>query len=83
MEWEPQHSVGLPTSPVGGSSTGLQREFDRGQDSGQAHLERTGGKIYGPGGAAEILDIKPSTLQSRMQKLGVALIASHQRRPTP
>jgi transcriptional regulator with GAF, ATPase, and Fis domain len=34
-------------------------------------LERTGGKIYGPGGAADILGVPPSTLQSRMQKLGV------------
>ena len=39
-------------------------------------LDRTRGKIYGPGGAAEILDIKPSTLQSRMQKLGVERIPS-------
>jgi transcriptional regulator with GAF, ATPase, and Fis domain len=45
-------------------------------------LECTGGKIYGPGGAAEILDIKPSTLQSRVQKLGVERIASKPRRPT-
>jgi transcriptional regulator with GAF, ATPase, and Fis domain len=34
-------------------------------------LDHTGGKVYGKGGAAEILGMKPSTLQSRMQKLGV------------
>lgn len=34
-------------------------------------LKRTGGKVYGPGGAAELLDLKPTTLQSRMRKLGV------------
>ncbi len=34
-------------------------------------LEATDGKIYGPGGAAEILGMKPSTLQSRMTKLGI------------
>ena len=34
-------------------------------------LVHTGGKIYGTGGAAEILDVKPSTLQSRMKRLGV------------
>ena len=44
-------------------------------------LERTRGKIYGPGGAAEILDIKPSTLQSRMQKLGVERLPSRTHRP--
>ena len=34
-------------------------------------LELTGGRIYGEGGAAELLGLKPSTLQSRMKKLGV------------
>ena len=34
-------------------------------------LNRVNGKIYGPGGAAEILGLKPSTLQSRMKKLGL------------
>jgi len=34
-------------------------------------LRRSGGKIYGPGGAAALLGIKPSTLQSRMKKLGL------------
>ena len=34
-------------------------------------LERTGGKVGGPGGAADILGIKRSTLQDRMKKLGL------------
>ncbi|MGB7921451.1 MAG: helix-turn-helix domain-containing protein, partial [Desulfobacterales bacterium] len=34
-------------------------------------LEKTGGKIYGPGGAAQILSINPSTLRKRMNKLGI------------
>ena len=32
----------------------------------------TKGRIYGTGGAAELLGLKPSTLQSRMKKLGIA-----------
>jgi len=36
-------------------------------------LERTQGKVAGAGGAAEILGLKPTTLRSRMQKLGVAV----------
>jgi transcriptional regulator of acetoin/glycerol metabolism len=44
----------------------------------RAHLRRvlqaTGGKLYGPGGAAEVLGLKPSTLQSRMSKLGVSRV---------
>jgi len=31
----------------------------------------TGGKIHGPGGAAELLGINPNTLRGRMNKLGV------------
>ena len=34
-------------------------------------LEATGYKVSGPGGAAEKLDIKPQTLLSRMDKLGI------------
>ena len=34
-------------------------------------LAYTGGKIHGPGEAAQFLDINPSTLRSRMQKLGI------------
>jgi len=36
-----------------------------------AILEQTGGKIEGSGGAAEILQLKPSTLRHRMKKLGI------------
>jgi DNA-binding NtrC family response regulator len=34
-------------------------------------LALTKGKIHGAGGAAEFLGINPSTLRSRMQKLGI------------
>ncbi len=34
-------------------------------------LARTGGRIYGPQGAAVLLGLKPTTLQSRMKKLGI------------
>jgi transcriptional regulator with GAF, ATPase, and Fis domain len=39
------------------------------------HIKRvlgmTGGKIHGPGGAGELLDVNPSTLRYRMEKLGI------------
>ncbi len=35
-------------------------------------LHYTGGKVTGPGGAAEILDIHPNTLFSRMKKLNIS-----------
>lgn len=34
-------------------------------------LKKTNGKIYGEDGAAKLLDIKPTTLQSRIKKLGI------------
>jgi transcriptional regulator with GAF, ATPase, and Fis domain len=37
-----------------------------------AALARSGGKIYGPGGAAEILGLKPTTLASRSRALGIS-----------
>lgn len=63
-------------------------DADRDGDAGAAalplveverrHIRRvlglTGGRIYGRGGAAEILGLKPSMLQSRMKKLGIARV---------
>ena len=34
-------------------------------------LEQTGGRVKGPGGAAEILGMKPTTLYTMMQRLGI------------
>lgn len=36
-----------------------------------ALLNYTQGKVRGAGGAAELLDVKPSTLESRMKKFGI------------
>jgi PAS domain S-box-containing protein len=41
------------------------------RDNIVAALKRSGGRIYGPGGAAELLGIKPSTLSTRVSKLGL------------
>lgn len=37
----------------------------------EAALIASRGKIYGPGGAAEQLELNPATLQSKMRKLGI------------
>lgn len=37
-----------------------------------AALEACAGKVFGPGGAAEMLDVKPTTLASRIKALGIA-----------
>jgi transcriptional regulator with GAF, ATPase, and Fis domain len=44
---------------------GIEREHIR------RVLALTNGHLYGKGGAAELLGLKPSTLQSRMKKLGI------------
>ena len=36
-----------------------------------AVLKRTDWRIYGPGGAAELLGVKPTTLVSRIKKMGL------------
>jgi transcriptional regulator with GAF, ATPase, and Fis domain len=40
----------------------------------RAALHRCRGRIYGPLGAAVLLGLKPSTLQSRMRRLGIARV---------
>jgi transcriptional regulator with GAF, ATPase, and Fis domain len=37
-------------------------------------LSLTGGRVYGEHGAAQLLGLKPSTLQSRMRKLGITRV---------
>ncbi len=34
-------------------------------------LQKTGGKIHGPGGAGDLLGVNPNTLRYRMRKLGI------------
>jgi hydrogenase-4 transcriptional activator len=41
------------------------------RDNMVAALKRSGGRIYGPGGAAELLGIRPSTLSTRVKKFGL------------
>jgi PAS domain S-box-containing protein len=41
------------------------------RDNLVAALKRSGGRIYGPGGAAELLGVSPSTLNTRVKKLGL------------
>jgi formate hydrogenlyase transcriptional activator len=41
------------------------------RDNIAAALKRSSGRIYGPGGAAELLGIRPTTLSTRIKKLGL------------
>ncbi len=43
----------------------------RERDNIVAVLERSKGRVYGPGGAAELLGLRPTTLNARLKKLGL------------
>jgi transcriptional regulator with GAF, ATPase, and Fis domain len=43
----------------------------RERDNVLAALERTGWRVHGPGGAARLLGLKPTTLVSRMKAMGI------------
>ena len=47
------------------------RYYETERDTILAALTRTHGKIRGKGGAAELLNLKPTTLEYRMEKLGI------------
>ena len=44
--------------------------FER--DNMAAALESANGRVHGPGGAAAVLGMKPSTLTSRMKAMGIS-----------
>ena len=58
-----------PAQPRGVLTDAQLRQLER--DNVVAALEQAEGQISGPGGAAALLGIKPSTLTSRMKKMGV------------
>ncbi len=63
--------IDLPGAVVGPVSRSLSTLADAEREHIQRVLEATGGRIRGAGGAAEILGLKPTTLESRMAKLGL------------
>ncbi len=68
---EPSAS-GKPYS-VGGAGILTRKELkSRERESIVSALRQTGGKVFGPGGAAELLAMKPTTLASRIKALRVS-----------
>jgi formate hydrogenlyase transcriptional activator len=71
---EPQLSVnGPPVISHGSGNLRATLEETERQEI-VAALERKGGKVAGPNGAAALLGMSRSTLQSRMQKLGISVL---------
>jgi DNA-binding NtrC family response regulator len=70
--------------PVAGARTD-RAAFPTLADAERAHvreaLERTGGVIHGAHGAAALLDVKPTTLRSRMERLGILKTRARRSRP--
>jgi transcriptional regulator with GAF, ATPase, and Fis domain len=67
----PAHGTSIP---VAGSSLSLLtdvevRRLER--ENIERAIAQAGGKIYGPGGAAGLLGLRPTTLAYRMKALGI------------
>lgn len=60
----------LPVEPQAVQTHSHLKQQER--DNLAAALAKTKGKIYGPGGAAELLGMKPTTLAARMKVLGLS-----------
>ena len=68
---EPATDIG-PAPAEAGSVLTREELRRRERESIVTALRRTGGKVFGPGGAAEMLGTKPTTLASRIRALGIS-----------
>ena len=72
LEREPSVDVAGPTPPMASAEIVSEEKMRRrDRENILAALHRTDWRVYGAGGAAELLGMKPSTLASRMKKLGL------------
>ena len=68
----PSPATGAPPPPADGDRVLTDAEVRRAEaDNIRAALRRTAGRVSGPGGAAELLGIRPTTLASRIKALGL------------
>jgi len=62
----------LPVAPAGQTVASTAQLIEVERQHILVTLERSRWKVSGPGGAAEALGLKPTTLEARMKKLGIA-----------
>jgi formate hydrogenlyase transcriptional activator len=69
----PELPAAAPAAPAAPAPEAPPRAFD---EEVRALIERAlthaGGRVYGPGGAAAVLGLRPTTLQGKMRRYGVA-----------
>jgi formate hydrogenlyase transcriptional activator len=66
-------AVGFSGVPAGGPADGGPGRFDDEVRSViERALRRAGGRVYGPGGAADLLGLRPTTLQGKIRKYGIS-----------
>jgi len=66
---EAQRAKDTPSNPGGILTEQQMRQLEL--DNLRAALTAAGGRLFGPGGAADLLGVKPTTLASRLKKLGL------------
>ena len=72
--WLPETPTGrlrTPASTPGDEIVSDSEWRRRERENLETALKRAGGRIYGRDGAAELLGLKPTTLQSRLRALGI------------
>jgi formate hydrogenlyase transcriptional activator len=69
LEIDPHWLPGPPTNCMSGNARASLSEVEKAAMVDA--LERCHGKIYGPAGAAEALNLKPTTLYGKMRKLNI------------
>ena len=73
---EKQETAASSVSPEAGDDANIEVVPDaqmrrRERDNLLAALHKSGWKVYGPGGAAELLGLRPTTVASRIKKMGM------------
>jgi transcriptional regulator with GAF, ATPase, and Fis domain len=72
--WLPETPAGRIRTPASTASNEIVSDHEwrrRERENLETALKRAGGRIYGRDGAAELLGLKPTTLQSRLRALGI------------
>jgi len=71
------HESRLPDAPAAIDPVKILKEDEwrrRERANTLAAIERAHGRIQGPGGAADLLGLRPSTLQSRLRAFGIQIV---------